>query len=61
LLLRLAERINGHKINTATVNQGYRYKQKIGNTQIQIPAPFNNKKTKQIQAIKTQKGLLQSG
>lgn len=48
-VLQQVQTLTGHTPQTATVDRGYRGKGHIGDTQIQIPKPFNDKKLSKYQ------------
>lgn len=50
--LKQVQTLTGHTPQTATADRGYRGKGSIGDTQIQIPKPFNDKKLTKYQQRK---------
>jgi IS5 family transposase len=51
------ERLTGKRAKSATVDRGYQGKSKIGETEITIPKPFNNKKLSKYKQTKLRKGF----
>lgn len=55
--LQQIEQLTGYNPHTVTVDRGYRGQSKIGETFIQIPKPFNNKKLSKYQQTKQRKAF----
>jgi len=51
------EQLTGKRAKSATVDRGYRGKSKIGETEIAIPKPFNDKNLSKYKQIKLRKGF----
>jgi IS5 family transposase len=51
------EQLTGKRAKSATVDRGYQGKSRIGETEIAIPKPFNNKKLSKYKQIKLRKGF----
>lgn len=51
------EQLTGKRAKSATVDRGYQGKSKIGETEINIPKPFNNKKLSKHKQTKLRKGF----
>lgn len=51
------ETLTGKRAKTATVDRGYQGRAKIGETEINIPKPFNNKKLSKYRQTKLRKGF----
>lgn len=51
------EKLTGKRAKSATVDRGYRGKSKIGETEIAIPKPFNDKNLSKYKQVKLRKGF----
>lgn len=51
------EQLTGKRAKSATVDRGYQGKSRIGETEIAIPKPFNNKKLSKYKQINLRKGF----
>jgi IS5 family transposase len=51
------EQLTGKRAKSATVDRGYQGRSKVGETEIAIPKPFNNKKLSKYKQIKLRKGF----
>jgi len=57
LALKQVQALTGHAPQTATADRGYRGRNRIGDTQIQIPKPFSDKKLSKYQQRKQRKSF----
>lgn len=55
------EKLTGKRAKSATVDRGYQGRSKIGETDISIPKPFNNKRLSKYKQAKLRKGFKRSG